>query len=82
MKECTNSTILTCLKSHVTGTSFAIPDTSQERNVAAKFQLDRPSGLAGEVEIGDGRMKGQTDGRCMMTIPYLEFKFKISNNNP
>ena len=39
----------------MTGTSFAIPVTSQERNVAAKFQPDRPSGLAGEVEIGDGR---------------------------
>ena len=42
--------------SHVTGTSFAIPVTSQERNIAAKFQPDQPSGLAGEVEIGDGWM--------------------------
>ena len=30
--------------------SFAIPVISNERNVAAKFKLDRPSGLAGEVE--------------------------------
>jgi len=40
----------------VTGTSFAIPVTSHKRNVAAKFQPDRPSGLAREVEIGDGWM--------------------------
>ena len=39
----------------MTGTSFAIPVTSQERNFAAKFQPDRPSGLEGEVEIADGR---------------------------
>ena len=38
---------------HVTGTSFAIPVTSQEMNVAAKFQPDRPSSLAGEVEKVD-----------------------------
>ena len=44
--------------SHVTGTTFAIPGASQERNVATQFQPDRPSGLAGEVEIGDGRMDG------------------------
>ena len=39
----------------MTGTSFAIPVTSQERNVAAKFQRDQPSGLAGDVEIADER---------------------------
>ena len=42
----------------MTGTSFAISVTNQERNIAAKFQLDRPSGLAGEVKIGDGRKDG------------------------
>ena len=35
--------------------SFAIPVTSQERNVAAKFLLHLPSGLAEEVEKGFGR---------------------------
>ena len=45
----------------MTVTSFAIPITSQERKVAAKFQSDRPNSLAGEVEIRDGR----TDGRMM-----------------
>ena len=40
--------------------SFAIPVTCLERNVAAKFQLDRPSGLAGQVEKGDGQIDGQT----------------------
>ena len=64
------------------GTSFAIPVTRQERNVAAKFQLDWHSGLAAEVKIVDGRTDGRTDGltdgRCAMTIPYLEFRFQIS----
>ena len=68
--EFTNSTILTYVKS----CDFAIPATCQERNVAAKFQPDWPSGLAGEVEIGDGR----TDGQSTTTIPYLECKFQIS----
>ena len=54
--------------------SFGISVNSQERNVAAKFQPDWPSGLARDVEIGDGWM----DGRCTMTIPYLELKFQIS----
>ena len=45
----------------MTGASFGIPVTSQEMNVAAKFQLNRPSGLAREVEIGDGRTDGQTE---------------------
>ena len=39
----------------MTGTNFEIPVTSQERNVVAKIQPDRPSGLAEEVEKGDGR---------------------------
>ena len=39
----------------MTGRSFAIPVSSKAGNVTAKFQPDRPSGLAGEVEIGDGR---------------------------
>ena len=39
----------------MTGTSVAIPVTSQERNVAANFWPDRPSGLTEEVEKGDGR---------------------------
>ena len=56
--------------SHVTRKSFAIPVTNQERNVAAKFHLDRPSHLAGEVEKGDGWHA--------MTIPNLECKFLIS----
>jgi len=34
--------------------SFAISITSQEWKLTAKFQPDWPSGLAGEVEIGDG----------------------------
>ena len=38
----------------MTGTNFAIPFTSQERNVAAKFQPNRLCGLAGEIEMGDG----------------------------
>ena len=54
MKKFTKLAILTYLN-HVTRTSFVVPVTSQERNVAAKFQLDRSSGLAGEVEKGDGR---------------------------
>ena len=37
----------------MTKTSFAFPGTSQERDGAAKFQPDRPSGLAGEVVKGD-----------------------------
>ena len=47
--------------SHITGTSFVIPWTSQERNLAAKFQPDRPIGLAREVERGDGQTDRQTD---------------------
>ena len=42
----------------MTRRSFAIPVTSQKRKVAAKFQPDWPSGLAGDVEKGDGRMDG------------------------
>ena len=38
----------------MTETSFEISVTNQERKVAAKFQPDWPSGLDGEVEIGDG----------------------------
>ena len=57
----------------MTGTSFAIPVTRQERDIAAKFHPDRPGGLAGEVEKGDG----WTDRRRAMMIPYLEFKFQI-----
>ena len=52
-------------ESHVTRSSFAIPITSQEQNVAAKFQLDRPGGLAREVEIGDRRTNGWTDGQTV-----------------
>ena len=40
---------------HVTRTSFAIPVTSHERNIASKFQPDRTCGLAGEVKKGEGR---------------------------
>ena len=58
MKKFTKSAIKTDF-CHVTGPSFAVPVTSQE-NVAAKFQPDRPSGLAGEVEKGDGWMDGWT----------------------
>ena len=57
----------------MTGTSFAIPVTSQERNHAVEFKPDRQSNLA-EVEIGDGQM----DGGCIKTIPDLEFQFQIS----
>ena len=55
------SGILTYL-SDVTGTSFAIPFSSQEWNAAVKFLLDQPSGLAREVKIGDGRLDGWADG--------------------
>ena len=58
----------------MTGTSFAIPVTSQERKVAAKIKIDQLSGLAREVKKGDGWI----DGRCAITIPWLEFKFQIS----
>ena len=57
----------------MTGTSFAIPVTRQVRDIAAKFHPDRPGGLVGEVEKGDG----WTDRRRAMMIPYLEFKFQI-----
>ena len=57
------------LLSHVTGMSFLIPVTSQERNVAAKFQLDWPSGLAGEVEKGDGRTVRDDNTLSGMYIP-------------
>ena len=58
--------------------NFAIPATSQEQNNAAKFQPDRPSGLAGEVEIRDGWTDGQPDGwtahndNTLSGIPILD----------
>ena len=39
----------------MTGTSFDIRVSNQERNVAAKFQPDQLSSLARRVEIGDGQ---------------------------
>ena len=49
--------------------TFAIPVTSQERNLAAKFQLDWPSGLDGEVKIGDGRTEHDDNTFSGIPIP-------------
>ena len=58
----------------MTRTSFEIPVTSQQWNFAAKFQQDRPSGLAGEVDIGDGLTDGQTvhDDDTLSGIPITD----------
>ena len=60
--------------SQVTRTSFTIPIPSQERNIVAKFQLDRHGGLAGKVEIGDRRMVH--DDNTLSEIPIPD-KLKI-----
>ena len=52
----------------MTGTSVAIPVTSQERNVDAKFQPDWPGGLAGEVEKGNRWTDG---GRADNTLSRM-----------
>ena len=51
--------------------SFAIPVASQEQNIAAKFQPDRPSGLATEFKIGDRHTDGRTvhDDNTLSGIP-------------
>ena len=55
----------------MTRMNFAIPVNNQEWSIVAKFQPDWPSGLAREVEMGDGQMDTDqwTDGRSALTIP-------------
>ena len=53
LKKFTKSAILTYLKSRDRN-ELCNTVAIQERNIAAKFQLGRPSGLAREVEKADG----------------------------
>ena len=57
MYKFTKSAILTYLKSRDHNELCNLL-YQPEWNVAAKFQLDQPNSLAGEVEIGDGRTDG------------------------
>ena len=58
----------------MTGTSFAIRITSHKWNVAAKIQPDRPSGLTGEDEIGEGRMEHNANTLSGISIPDKQKK--------